>query len=201
MVKYEPKTVAGRKALIRGAGRPIKRSNLSFKFVRTNYMAITKAKKQEISSKLEELVQKATSIVFVRFNKLSVADTSVMRKQLKSEGVGYYVAKKTLIKRALATKGYTGELPDMPGEIAIAYSESDATAPARLIYTASKKYKEALAIVGGVFENGFADASKMLAIATIPPLAVLRGMFVNVINSPRQTFVVALGEIAKKKTA
>jgi large subunit ribosomal protein L10 len=149
-------------------------------------MAITKQKKGEISAKLSELIGKATSVVFVRFNKLSVADTSAMRKQLKEEGVGYYVAKKTLIKRALTEQGYTGEMPEMAGEIAIAYSETDATSPARLIYIASKKYKEALKIAGGIFESQFADANKMLAIATIPPLAVLRGMFVNIINSPRQ---------------
>ena len=163
-------------------------------------MAITKAKKVEISSKLGDLIGKATSVVFVRFSKLSVAETSAMRKQLKQEGVGYYVAKKTLLRRAFEAQGYTGQAPDMPGEIAIAYSEGDSTAPARLVYTASKKYKDALAIVGGVFENAFADAGKMIAIATIPPLPVLRGMFVNVINSPRQGFVMALDQIAKQKS-
>src|SRR4051812_19076584 len=102
-------------------------------------MAIAKAKKLEISAKLKDILADASSIVFVRFNKFSVADTSVMRKQLKSEGVGYYVAKKTLIKRALGELGLTGELPEMPGEIAIAYSSTDATAPARLIHQSSKK--------------------------------------------------------------
>jgi large subunit ribosomal protein L10 len=162
-------------------------------------MAITKQKKSEISAKLGDVVGKATSLVFVRFNKLSVADTATVRKQLKAEQVGYYVAKKTLIKRALSAQGITGELPEMAGEIAIAYSESDATAPARLIYQAGKKYKDALKIVGGVFENAFADAAAMTAIATIPSLQVLRGMFVNVINSPRQGFVMALDQIAKSK--
>lgn len=164
-------------------------------------MAITKQKKSEISTKLADLIGKASSVVFVRFSKLSVADTSAVRKSLKQEGVGYYVAKKTLIKRALVAQGVEGELPEMAGEIAIAYSESDATAPARLIYAAGKKYKNALAIAGGVFENAFADAAKMVAIATIPPLPVLRGMFVNVINSPRQGFVMALDQIAKSKGA
>jgi hypothetical protein len=41
----------------------------------------------------------------------------------------------------------------------------------------------------------------MVAIATIPPIGVLRGMFVNVINSPRQGFVMALDQIAKQKGA
>ena len=41
----------------------------------------------------------------------------------------------------------------------------------------------------------------MTAIATIPSQKTLQGMFVNVINSPIQGFVMALDQIAKKKTA
>jgi ribosomal protein L10 len=48
--------------------------------------------------------------------------------------------------------------------------------------------------------NGvFVDRAGTLALATIPPTAVLRGMFVNVINSPIQRFAIALGEVAKTK--
>ena len=75
------------------------------------------------------------------------------------------------------------------------------TAAARGIFEAGKKHKESLSIVGGVFENAFLDAKSMVAIATIPPVPVLRGMFVNVINSPIQGFVIALNQIAEKKTA
>jgi large subunit ribosomal protein L10 len=164
-------------------------------------MAINKAKKEDIVGKLKEAFKDATSVVFVKFHKLTVADTSAIRKALKSEGIGYYVAKKTLIRRALEAQGYEGEIPELPGEIAIAWSKDDATAPARGIFEHGKKHKGALAIVGGVFERMFADAGKMTAIATIPPVPVLRGMFVNVINSPIQGFVMALDQIAKKKGA
>lgn len=160
-------------------------------------MAITKAKKADIVAKLTDALSKATSVVFVKFGKLSVADTSAMRKTLKEGGTQYMVAKKTLIRRALADRGYTGTLPELPGEIAIAWNADDATAPARGIWEHGKKHKDTLAIVGGVFEGAFADAVQMTAIATIPPVPVLRGMFVNIINSPRQRFAVALGEVAK----
>ena len=164
-------------------------------------MAITKQKKADVISKLGAAFATAASVVFVRFHKLGVAETSAMRKALRSEGVDFYVAKKTLIRRALAEKGYTGEVPEMPGEIAIAWGRGDATLPARAIYTHAKKLKDALTIVGGVFENAFADAAHMTAIATIPPVPVLRGMFVNVLNSPIQGFVVALNKIAEQKAA
>jgi hypothetical protein len=39
----------------------------------------------------------------------------------------------------------------------------------------------------------------MNSIATIPPLPVLRGMFVNVINSPIQSLVIALSKVAEIK--
>ncbi len=162
-------------------------------------MAITKDKKRDIVAKLETALKDATSVVFVHFNKLSVADTSAVRRELKKEGVGYYVAKKTLIRRALDTLGYTGSIPELGGEIAVAWTTADATAPARAIHTHAKKYKGALAIAGGVFGAAYQSASEMIAIATIPPLPVLRGMFVNVINSPRQGFVMALDQIAKQK--
>jgi len=163
-------------------------------------MAITKAKKGEILAKVTESIKDAVSVVFVRFNKLTVADTTAMRKSLKDEGVNYFVAKKTLLKRALESAGYEGTLPELPGEVAIAWSTTDSTAPARGIYQHSKKH-EGLSLLGGVFENAFMDAEAMKGIATIPSVDVLRGMFVNVINSPIQRFAIAIGEVAKTKGA
>ena len=73
------------------------------------------------------------------------------------------------------------------------------TAPARGVYEFGKKLKGALMLLGGVFEGGFINAERVASIATIPPMLVLRGMFVNVINSPIQGLVMALDQISKKK--
>lgn len=164
-------------------------------------MAITKAKKVEIVDKITDALKDAASVVFVHFKGLSVADTAAMRKTLRDQGIGYFVAKKTLMRRALAEKGYEGTLPELPGEIAIAWSAGDPTLPAREIYEHGKKHKDLISIVGGIFEGAFADRAQMNAIATIPPVPVLRGMFVNVINSPIQGFVIALDQIREKKAA
>jgi large subunit ribosomal protein L10 len=164
-------------------------------------MAITKQKKVDILETLTHALSNAVSVVFVHFKGLSVSDTSLMRKKLKEEGVQYFVAKKTLLKRALEAKGYTGELPHMDGETAIAWSTKDVTSAARGIYEHGKKHAGAVSIMGGVFEGAYLHAAAMTSIATIPPVPVLRGMFVNVINSPIQGFVIAFNEIAKKKGA
>ena len=160
-------------------------------------MAINKAKKETILTKLEGVKGEADSIVFVKFNGMSVASTTAMRETLRQKGVGYFVAKKTLMKRTFG-ESYTGTMPQLDGEIAIAYS-TDAITPAQTIKEFAGKYKDNLSIVGGVFQGAFKDKAEMTEIASIPPLQVLRGMFVNVLNSPIQGMVIALDAIAQKK--
>lgn len=163
-------------------------------------MAITKDKKVEIVAKLADAFKEASSVAFVGFTKLTVADSSKMRAELADAGVQLYVAKKTLIRKALEKSSYAGTFPELPGEIAVAWTNGDdVTAPTRGVYAFGKKLKGVLTLLGGVFENSFIDALGATAVATIPPLPVLRGMFVNVINSPIQGLVVALDKIAQKK--
>ena len=164
-------------------------------------MAISKGKKREIIAKLTDAFKEASSIAFVNFSKLTVKDASRVRKELGDAGVRYYVAKKTLIKLALKQHGYEGEVPELPGEVAVAWTSDDITAPSRGVYDLGKKLKGAITLVGGVFEGMFADAQKMIGIATIPPIPILRGMFANIINSPRQRFAIALNEVSKKKAS
>jgi large subunit ribosomal protein L10 len=162
-------------------------------------MAITKAKKEQIVAKLESVQHGSEAMVFVQFRGLTVAHTTAMRAALRKEGVGYFVAKKTLMKRVFGSH-FTGTMPDLPGEIAVAYS-TDAITPAQKIKEYSGKFKDNITIVGGVFQGVFKDAAEMTEIASIPPLQVLRGMFVNVINSPIQGMVIALNAYADKKGA
>lgn len=160
-------------------------------------MAITRSRKEEVVAKLSEVKDTADSIVFVNFKGLSVEEVNTLRNTLREEGVEYYVAKKSLIRRAFAD-AFEGEMPALDGEISIAYS-TDAIAPAQQIKTFAGKYKDKLSIEGGVFQGVYKDKAEMVEIASIPPLPQLRGMFVNVINSPIQGLAIALNEVAKKK--
>jgi large subunit ribosomal protein L10 len=160
-------------------------------------MAVTKAKKKETLTKLEGIKKEAESIVFVNYKGLSVANTTAMRRKLREEGVGYFVAKKTLVKRTLG-EGYEGTMPELDGEIAVAYS-ADAILPAQQIKEFAGKFKENVAIVGGIFQGVYKSKAEMTEIASIPSLQVLRGMFAQVINSPRQRFAVVLSKVSETK--
>ena len=163
-------------------------------------MAITKEKKQAITERVSQILDGAETVVFVNFHGLEINDEQGMRAKLKEEGVGYYVAKKTLVKRALAEKNVAGEMPELNGELAIAYSE-DQVAPAREVQEFAKTHKDQVSIMGGIFEGEYKNAAAMQEIAAIPGMQELRGMFANVINSPIQGFAIVLSQIAEKKEA
>ncbi len=166
-------------------------------------MPRTKIEKKEILEKVETILKDAESLVFVNFHGLKVGDTVAVRRQLRKEGVGFFVAKKSLTRLALENgkgKKVAGTMPELPGELGLAYAK-DLIAPAREVYEFEKKFKGQIAILGGIFEGKYMSKDEMKAIALIPSQKTLQAMFVNVINSPIQGFVMALDQIAKKKTA
>ncbi len=161
-------------------------------------MAITKEKKKAISEKLKSILDEAQSVAFVNFHGLDVVTEEKIRSTLREADVSYYVAKKTLMKRAFDAKSFDGDMPELEGEVAIVYG-SDLVAPAREAFQFAKKEDDPLSLLGGVFEGRFLDATEIKEIAAIPGQKELYGMFANVINSPIQGFVMALSEIAKQK--
>src|SRR3989344_1010756 len=162
-------------------------------------MPISKDKKKSIIEKLEKVFSDAKSVAFVNFHGLSVFGATELRKTLKEGSVGYFVAKKTLIRKALTGKKVEGELPPLDGEIGIAWSD-EITAPAREVNTFAKKLGQGLQLVGGIFEGKFLGKEGIMTIAMIPGRKTLEAQFVNLINSPIQGFVMALDQIAKKKS-
>lgn len=163
-------------------------------------MALTKQKKGDVLAKVEKALEGANSVVFVHAKGIPVSDTQVMRAKLRENGIGYYVAKKSLIKRALDAKKYEGTQPDFAGELSIAWGE-DLVAPAREVQSFVKSTKDKVQIVGGIFEGRYMSAVEMSEIANIPSQHTLYAQFVMLINSPIQQFVMALDQIAQTKTS
>ncbi len=160
-------------------------------------MALKKAKKEEMITGLSKAFKESPSVVFVNFHGMKVSEETVLRRDLRKEGVGYKVSRKTLLKRALAGVA-EGEMPPLTGEVAIAYS-SDTLAPAREIYNFQKTHKGVLSIIGGIFEGKFVDAGYMTEIATIPPREVLLAKIAFLLKSPIQRLAIAVNEVAKTK--
>src|SRR3989344_2549934 len=152
-------------------------------------MAVSREKKKETLNKLTDVVDKSASVVFVNFHGLNVSETNTLRNDLRESKIGYLVAKKSLVRKALGK--VKGDELSLEGELSLAYGK-DALDPARKIFSFQQKFKDKLSIIGGIFEGGLVSKEKMTEIAQIPSQKVLYAQFVNVINSPIQGLVVGL---------
>ena len=159
---------------------------------------LLKSKKEEMVKGLESAITESKSLVFVNFHGLKVSDETKLRRELRDKGVGYKVSRKTLLARALKGKA-DGEVPELAGEVAIAYSKDEIGSP-REIYNFQKNHKGiVLSILGGIFEGKFVGREMMMELATIPTREVLLSKIAFLLKSPLQRLAIAVGEVAKKK--
>lgn len=170
-----------------------------FLFLKIKNM-LKKSKKNEIIKDLSNVIKEAPSVVFVNFHGMKVSDESVLRRDLRNQGVGYRVSRKTLLKRVLGDLGDVsgGTMPELTGEVAVAYSK-DSIAPAREVFNFQKTHKGVLSILGGIFEGKFVDGTYMTEIATIPSREVLLSKIAFLLKSPIQRLAIAVNEVAKTK--
>lgn len=145
-------------------------------------MPISRKKKEEIVAKVEDGLKTAESVVFVGFKGMKLGDQNAMRRELRAKGVSYYVAKKSLVERALASKNVTGTMPASKGETALVWSK-DPIAAAKGIYEFSKKFKDSLTLFGGIYQGAYQSQSEIMVLATIPSREELYSKFVGMLQA------------------
>ena len=158
-------------------------------------MTQTREQKSKVIEELKEIIAKTGSVVFVGFNRLSVAAVSGLRRSMKEKGVGFKVVKKTLLEKALGELNQ--KIPEAVGQLAMAFG-ADPILPAKEVAKFSRLNEGVFKIIGGLSAGAAQSASKVEELAQIPDLEVLRAMFVNLLASPIRGLVVALNQIAGK---
>ena len=153
--------------------------------------------KQPVVQEIAENVKDAASVVVVDYRGLTVAEDTALRKQLREAGITYKVYKNTMMNFAFKGTDFEQLKDLLNGPSAMAVSESDPAAPARVLYEFAKKAK-ALEIKGGVIEGKFYDAAAMSEIASIPSKEVLLSRLLGSMQSPIANFARVINQIAEK---
>ncbi len=162
-----------------------------------NMSAILDAKKavvQEITEKMEA----AASIVVVDYRGLTVAQATELRKQLREAGVDLTVYKNTMARRAAEATGNEALVEHLKGPNAIAFSNEDVIAPAKVLYGFAKE-NEALEIKAGMIEGNAVTLEELEALATLPSREGLLSMLLSVLQAPMRNMALATKAVADKK--
>ena len=150
---------------------------------------------------VEEIAEKfkaAASIVVVDYRGLTVAQATELRKQLREAGVEFKVYKNTLTRRAAEAAGLEGINEFLTGPNAIAFSNEDVVAPAKIINEFAKK-NEALEIKAGIIEGTVASVEDVKALAELPSREGLLSMLLSVLQAPVRNFALATKAVAEQK--
>lgn len=167
--------------------------------------------KQQLVSELADKMKSAVSGVLVDYKGITVDSDTKLRAELRKAGVYYAVKKNTIIGLAAKQSGLEGLEAVLSGTTAIAVSDSDLTAPAKIL----SKFAEAndnFNIKAGFIEGKTVSAGEVVDLAKLPSKEVLLAKFLgglnapinglaNVLNGNLRGLVVALNAIAEKKSA
>ena len=114
------------------------------------------AQKEELVQGITKKFQDASAVVVVDYRGLTVEQVTELRKQLREAGIEMRVLKNTMLRRAAVAAGLQGLEDVFKGPTAVAFSNEEVVAPAKIIADFAKD-AEALEIKGGVLEGRVAS--------------------------------------------
>ncbi|MEG2451085.1 MAG: 50S ribosomal protein L10 [Clostridia bacterium] len=158
---------------------------------------ILEAKQLEVDA-IKAKISSAKSIVVIDYIGLTVEEDTAFRKEMRTSGISYGVLKNRLVKRAFNDLGYTQFDEALNGPSAVAFCDTDAIAPARIIVDNIKKLNKMKAKCG-MAEGAFLDESGVQQIAAIPSKEILIAKMLGSMQSPISGLAMCLDKIAELK--
>ncbi len=160
---------------------------------------------QEIKQKIQD----AKSVVLVKFEGLTVAEDTELRREFRKNNVEYKVLKNTLVRRAFNELGVNDFDDDLNGPTSVAFG-TDETGAAKVVAGAIKKYENKVFVKSAFVEGGRVDVKGVQELASMPSkeelVAKMLGSlqapisnFVGVLSAMPRSLVIALNAIAEKK--
>jgi large subunit ribosomal protein L10 len=156
-------------------------------------MALRLEDKKALVAEVNEVAQRAQSIVAAEYRGLSVAQLTDLRARARASRVYMRVVKNTLARRAVAGTQFECVGRELKGPLILAFSVDDPGAAARLIKGFSKennKLVPALVSLGGSVMSG-EDLEK---VASLPTRDQAISQLMGVIKAPIGKFVRTLAE-------
>ena len=176
-------------------------------------MAVIRPKKQEQIAKIKEELIQAKGVVFADYRGISVAQDTALRRKARQAGVNYQVVKNTLTRIAAREANIQGLDAYLEGLTVMAWSNSDAVAPAKLVSDFIKETKlKSYEIKGGAVGGQAISAEGVRQLANLPAKEVLVARLlgsmqapitglVNVLSGTMRNLLYALNAIKEQKPA
>jgi large subunit ribosomal protein L10 len=154
-------------------------------------------KKQQQVAALSEKISAAVTGVIVDYKGINVADDTALRKELRENGVDYFVVKNTILGRAIEGTSVEDMKSVLEGTTAIALSSEDYTAAARILSKFAEGH-ENFKIKSGFLDGKVVDVATIDDLAKLPTKEVLLATVCSAFQAPIAAFARAVQAIVDK---
>ncbi|MCD7036567.1 50S ribosomal protein L10 [Metabacillus sp. GX 13764] len=154
--------------------------------------------KQQLVSEITTKLRESKSTIVVDYRGLNVSEVTELRKKLRDAGVEFKVYKNSMTRRAVEGAELTGLNDALTGPNAIAFSNEDVVAPAKILNDFAKDH-EKLEIKAGVIEGNVATVEEIKALATLPSREGLLSMLLSVLQAPIRNLALVTKAVADQK--
>lgn len=171
---------------------------MTFSEVNTLPNALVLEQKQKQVAELKEKISAAVTGVVVDYKGISVADDTKLRKELRESGVDYFVVKNTILGRAIEGTELEEMKSVLEGTTAIALSNEDYTAAARILCKFAET-NESFTVKSGFLDGKVVDVATIESLAKLPTKEVLLATVCSAFQAPIAAFARAVQAIVDKE--
>jgi large subunit ribosomal protein L10 len=143
---------------------------------------VDRSQKEEVVASLKDVFEEMNLVVVTQQSGITVAEASILRRQMRDAGASYKVTKNRLTRLALEGTKFEALQSLFTGPTAIAVSE-DPVAAAKVCVEFAKKNTK-LTVVGGALGKEMLDRVMVENLAKLPSLDELRGKLIGVLQAP-----------------
>ena len=154
-------------------------------------------KKQQQVAELKEKIAGAVTGIIVDYKGINVSDDTALRKELRENGVEYFVVKNTILGRAIDGTSVEGMKSVLEGATALALSKEDYTAAARILCKFAEGHDN-FKVKSGFLDGEVVDVATIESLAKLPTKEVLLATVCSAFQAPIAAFARAVQAIVDK---
>jgi large subunit ribosomal protein L10 len=153
-------------------------------------------KAKQVESVREEF-QRAKGVILSKFEGITVAQDSELRRKIAETGAKYHVVKNSLIERAAQGTAVEPAVGGkLKGTTSIAFTETDSVALAKAI-TAYAKENPVLVFKAGIVEGRVVSLADLTALASLPSRETLLAKALFLVKAPAAQVASAVAAVAR----
>jgi len=151
--------------------------------------------KQKVVAEIEKLASAAKSIVFLDYKGITVDEVTKLRAKFRKAGVTYKVYKNNLLRLALGNIGIGGLDDKLVGTTAVAFSNHDEVAAAKIV--ADEKFKNKMAFKFGLLGNTVMSAAEVESLSKMPSKETLVAQLLGLLTSGARNIATVVNAVPR----